>query len=285
MTNYIVITPARDEERLLPGLIDSMAAQTRLPQRWTIVNDGSVDSTAAIINAAAHQHSWIEPLHLEQRHLRTEGGESAVRDLLSPQLANRYSYILRLDADLSFSPNFIELLLDEFARDPKLGIGGATLCEPYGSGWREIQTPQFHTRGAVKMYSAECFAAIGGLDSGLGWDTIDEATALMRGYHTRSFRHIHARHHRPQGAAGGRWRGRLSGGRAAYRAGYAPGFMVARAAAHVFARPYVIGSVLMLGGFAEGYLRRLPQAASPELIKFVRREQRRRLLMLNSVWR
>jgi biofilm PGA synthesis N-glycosyltransferase PgaC len=285
MTNYIAVTPARDEEHLLPGLIGSMAQQTRVPERWIIINDGSTDSTAAIIDQAAHKYSWIEPHHLERGHLRTEGGESAVKRLLSPRLANRYAYILRLDADLSFAPDFVELLLREFARDPKLGIGGATLWEPDGAGWREIQTPRFHTRGAVKMYWAGCFAAIGGLDPGLGWDTIDEATALMLGFHTRSFRHIRAYHHRPQGAAGGRWRGRLASGRAAYRSGYSPGFLIARAAAQVFARPYLIGSVLMVGGFVEGYLHRLPRPASPDLIEFVRRQQRRRLLMMDSVWR
>jgi hypothetical protein len=41
----------------------------------------------------------------------------------------------------------------------------------------------------------------------------------------------------------------------------------------------------MLSGFFEGYLRNTPRAASPELIKFVRRQQRRRLLMMESVWR
>jgi glycosyltransferase involved in cell wall biosynthesis len=285
MTNYLAITPARDEERLLPGLIDSMTAQTRPPERWIIVNDGSIDSTAAIIDSAARRYSWIEPHHLERNRMRAEGGESALTKLLPPELSNDYAYILRLDADLSFATDFVELLLAEFARDAKLGIGGATLWEPERGRWREVPTPYFHTRGAAKMYSGTCFAAIGGLDAGLGWDTIDEATALMRGFHTRSFRHIHACHHRPQGAAGGRWRGRLASGRAAYRAGYSPGFMVARAAAHAFARPYLLGGVLMLGGFLEGYLRRRPRAASPDLVKFVRGQQRRRLLLMDSVWR
>jgi biofilm PGA synthesis N-glycosyltransferase PgaC len=285
MFNYLAITPARDEERLLPQLINSMTQQTRLPDRWIIVDDGSIDSTAAIIDDAARTHPWIEPHHLARNRARAEGGESVIMRVLPAQLASEYAYLLRLDADLSFAANFVELLLGEFARDPKLGIAGATLYEPDGRQWREIVMPRFHTRGAVKMYSAPCFTAIGGLDAGLGWDTIDEATALMLGFVTRSFRHICARHHRPQAAAGGKWRGRLAKGRAAYRSGYSPLFMLARTASHACVRPYLIGSLLMLGGFVEGYLRRLPRAASPDLIKFVHREQRRRLLMMDSVWR
>jgi biofilm PGA synthesis N-glycosyltransferase PgaC len=285
MTNYLAITPARDEEHLLPLLINSMVQQTFLPERWIIVNDGSKDSTAAIIDQATRAHPWIEPRHIEPNRPRAEGGEGVIRRILSAEDAGDYAYILRLDADLSFASEFVELLSIEFTREKRLGIAGATLLEPHGDGWRAIHTPLFHTRGAVKMYSRACFKAIGGLDAGLGWDTIDEATAMMLGFVTRSFDHIRAYHHRPQAAAGGLWRGRIASGRAAYRSGYSPLFMAARAAAHLRSRPYLIGSVLMMGGFLEGYLRRRPRAAAPDVIEFIRREQRRRLLMLNSVWR
>ena len=284
-TNCLAVTPARDEERLLPGLIESMVAQTRLPQRWIIVNDGSTDGTAEIIDRAARSNPWIEPHHVPANRRRVEGGESAIAQILTPSLARNFTFILRLDADLTFAPDLVELLLNEFATDPKLGIAGATLYEPASRGWREVPTPRFHTRGAVKLYSAACFKAINGLDSGLGWDTLDEASALMHGFSTRSFRHIHARHHRPQAAAGGLWRGRLASGRAAYRAGYCPLFMTARAAAHLGSRPYLIGGLLMLSGFLEGYLRRHQRPASPAVIKFIRHEQRRRLLLMDSVWR
>lgn len=283
--DYVVITPARDEEHLLPGLIDSMVKQTCLPQHWIVVNDGSTDSTAEIIDQAARIYQWIEPHHLPPNRPRAEGGESVVKQLLQPELADRYDFILRLDADLTFPPNMVELLLREFTSDPKLGIAGATLYEPDGDQWREVPTPSFHTRGAVKLYAAACFKAIGGIDAGQGWDTIDEATAMMLGFTTRSFRHIHARHHRPQGSAGGLWRGRLSAGRAAYRAGYSPLFMIARAVSRLGIRPYIAGSLLMLAGFFEGYLRGLPRAASTDLIRFIHRQQHRRLLMMDSIWR
>ena len=108
---------------------------------------------------------------------------------------------------------------------------------------------------------------------------------MMLGFRTRSFRHIHAYHLRPQGAAGGAWRARLAAGRAAYLAGYSPLFMIARAVRNCLARPPLLGGILMLAGFVEGYLRRWPRAASPDLIRFVRRQQMRRLFLLESVWR
>jgi len=266
-------------------MIASMEAQTRKPDRWIVIDDGSADATGEMLDDAARRLPWIEPHHLDRGRPRAPGGESVIMRFLPPEISRECDYILRLDADLTFGSDFIELLLAEFARDPKLGVGGAVLYEPVGSQWREIPMPSFHTRGAVKLYSAACFGAIGGLEAGLGWDTIDEAHAMMLGYRSRNFPHIRAYHHRPQGAAGGLWKGRLAAGRAAYRAGYSAIFMLARAIRQVRTRPFVAGSAMMLIGYFEGYARRLPRTAPPEVARFVRRQQLRRLMMLDSVWR
>jgi poly-beta-1,6-N-acetyl-D-glucosamine synthase len=280
----LAITPARDEERLLPGLIVSMAAQTIRPDRWIIIDDGSVDRTSIIADEAAARCSWIEVHHLDRRHDRAPGGESVIMKFLPRELWSAYDFILRLDADLTFGLQMVELLMAEFDKDPRLGIAGSVLYEPSGSGWREIKMPRFHTRGAVKMYSTKCFDAIGGLQAGIGWDTLDEAQAMMLGFKTQSFRHIIAQHHRPQGAAAGLLRGTMGSGRTAYVIGYSPLFMLARAAHRVIGNPPIVGSVLLLAGYLEGYLRGLPRIESPELVKFIRREQRRRLLMMESLW-
>ena len=113
----------------------------------------------------------------------------------------------------------------------------AQLCgSPRASEWVEIRQPEYHTRGPAKMYSLACFNAIGELDPDVGWDTLDEARAMLHGFHTRGFRHITARHHRPQGAESG-WKARMRAGLAAYRVGYSPLFMLARAARETFTRP------------------------------------------------
>ncbi len=285
MKHYLAITPARDEERLLPRLIVSMAAQTRQPGRWIIIDDGSADRTGEIIDCAASYHPWIEPRHLPRSASRAPGGESAIMRFLPPDAWEGYDAILRLDADLSFKPRLAELLLAEFEKNPRLGIAGPTLYEARGSRWREVAAPSFHTRGAAKLYSCACFAAIGGLEAGLGWDTIDEARALMLGFQTRSFRHIRAYHHRPQGAAGGLWRSRKAAGLAAYNVGYAPLFLVARALRLGLKWPPLIGGAGLVAGYLEGCLQRAPRPVSPELVRFVRRQQLRRLLLMESVWR
>ncbi len=285
MTNYLAITPARDEERLLPGLIRSMAAQKYRATRWILIDDGSADSTPEIVEQAAARYPWIEAHHLERNRPRAPGGESVVMRFLARESLSQYDFMLRLDADLTFEPDFTELLLAEFDRDPALGIAGPVLYEERQGRWCEVRVPSFHTRGAAKLYSRQCFAGIGGLEAGLGWDTVDEARAMMLGFRTRSFRHIRAYHLRPQGAAGGAWRARLAAGRAAYLAGYSPLFMIARALRNFVAWPPLAGGLLMLAGFIEGYLRRWPRSVTPDLIRFVRRQQVRRLFLLESLWR
>jgi poly-beta-1,6-N-acetyl-D-glucosamine synthase len=287
MKHYIAITPARDEERHIGRLILSMLEQTRLPGRWIIIDDGSTDQTAEIIDRAAARHPWIEPHHLPANRSRAPGGESVIMRFLPRDAWEGYDAILRLDADLSFLPHFAYQLLAEMDKDPRLGIAGPVLLErrPSDSRWREVRAPSFHTRGAAKMYSTKCFAAIGGLEAALGWDTIDEARAMMLGFHTRSFRHIAAYHHRPQGAAGGLWRSRKAAGHAAYNAGYAPLFLMARAARLALKWPPLVSGLALTAGYLECWKDRSERAASPALVKFVRRQQMRRLLMMESLWR
>jgi poly-beta-1,6-N-acetyl-D-glucosamine synthase len=280
---YLAITPARDEERYLPALVASMVAQTVKPERWIVIDDGSTDRTAEIIDAAARANPWIEPHHLPQGRQRLPGGESLIMQFLPHSLWQNYDAILRLDADLSFGPLVAEMLLGEMERNPRLGIASPVLCERPRGRWQQVPAPSFHTPGPVKMYSRACFEAIGGLEPGLGWDTIDEVRALMQGFETRQFPHIVALHHRVQGGARSVWRNRINQGRAAYNAGYSLLFLAARAGWHSIEWPPFNGVALLLG-YLESYFRGLERAASPDLVAFVRRHQVRRLLLRRSLW-
>ena len=57
---YVLITPARNEEAFIETTIQSMIVQTRLPKRWIIVNDGSADRTEAIVAKYAGRYEWME---------------------------------------------------------------------------------------------------------------------------------------------------------------------------------------------------------------------------------
>ena len=59
MATYIAITPARDEEALLPGLIESMRMQTVAPSRWIVIDDGSTDNSLEVISDLCRHHDCI----------------------------------------------------------------------------------------------------------------------------------------------------------------------------------------------------------------------------------
>ena len=57
---YVLITPARNEERHIENTIRSVIAQTVLPEKWVIVSDASTDKTDEIALRYAHQFNFIK---------------------------------------------------------------------------------------------------------------------------------------------------------------------------------------------------------------------------------
>jgi poly-beta-1,6-N-acetyl-D-glucosamine synthase len=284
-TQYLAVTPVYNEERFIGDLLRSVVGQSCLPRRWLLIDDGSSDSTAALIDSAARDHPWIRPIHLPIHKHRRPGGEAFIMEQLGLEGWADYDFIFRLDADITIHADHVQNLLSEFERDGQLGIASGALYEPHGEAWRVLQQPSFQPTGACRLYSRQCFEAIGGLESGLGWDTIDVTKALMLGFHTRNFPDLAVFHHRPMQSASGLRRGRINMGEAAYNAGYSPLFMIARALRHAFSSPWPSGGALMMFAYTRSWLRRKRIVADREVVKFVRRQQIRRLFGASTVWR
>jgi poly-beta-1,6-N-acetyl-D-glucosamine synthase len=285
---YVVITPVRNEQANLEQAIESMVGQTLRPAKWVIVNDGSSDETGRIADDASARHDWIRVVHRTDRGFRKPGGGvmEAFRDGYQFVEKDHWDFIAKLDGDLSFDPHFFSNALERFFEDPRLGIGGGTICRKEGdrllAEWKG--DPPFHVRGATKIYRGECWHQIGFLYPVPGWDTLDEIKANMLGWRTYSFAELKLFHHRPAGEADGTWFNWFKNGRANYISGYHPIFMLFKCATRAFQKPYGIGALGLLVGFISGYLKRVPQIDDARLINYLRREQMKRLLFKSSLW-
>ena len=285
---YIVITPARNEEGNLPHTIRSMCAQTLRPMRWIIVDDGSSDGTARIVDEAAKEHSWITALHRPDRGKRKQGGGviETFYDGYAQLNGEPWEFLSKFDADLSFPPDYFAQCLARFRADPKIGIGGGLIChEENGTlSCESPGDPVFHVRGATKIYRRGCWDAIGGLLKAPGWDTIDELKANMLGWATHSFHDVPVKHHRFTGSADGTWKNYVKFGLSNYITGYHPLFMLAKCIKRLFERPYFVGSIGLFWGFCRGYMDKTDQVNDPNLIAYVRQQQINKLVGKPSLW-
>lgn len=286
MTKYIIITPVRDEEEHLERTILAVLNQTILPSQWIIVDDGSRDSTGEIIDRYASLHPWITAVHRADRGFRKAGAGvvDTFNEGYSLIASSDWDFLVKLDGDLSFAPDYFARCFAEFARDLRLGIGGGSIYHELEGQLTLESNPAFHVRGATKIYRRECWQAIGVLMRAAGWDTVDELKANMLGWTTRSFPDIHVLHFRFTGSAEGSWKNFLKDGRANYNAGYHPLFMLIKCASRCIKKPLLVGSAGLMLGYLGGYWKGTPQVED-RLIRYTRNQQLRRLMLLDSIWK
>jgi glycosyltransferase involved in cell wall biosynthesis len=286
-TKYVIITPVRDEEAYLQNTIESMVIQTILPTEWVIVNDGSTDRTGQIIDEYAGRYPWIRGIHRANRGFRKAGGGvvDAFNDGYRVLACKDWDYIIKLDGDLSFDPDYFERCFAYFDSESRLGVGGGVMCYIEDGKKSFESNPAFHVRGATKIYKRACWDAIGGFWPAPGWDTMDEVKASMLGWTTKSFPDLHLLHHRYTGAAAGTWANLVKNGRANYVCGYHPLFMLLKCIRRLRFKPYVVGSIALLYGFLSGYFQRIPQVNESATIKYLRKQQLARLFGQESIWK
>jgi len=284
---YVVISPVRDEGHLIEKTILSIASQTVRPIQWILVNDGSRDNTGAVIDEYAQKYPWITAAHRPDRGFR-EPGTGVINafyyghQFLRP---SDWDFIVKLDGDLDLAPDYFENCFAEFSRDPKLGIGGGVVGHMIDGKLQIEENPFFHVRGATKIYRRECWQMIDGLIKAPGWDTVDELKANMLGWSTRSFPNVTAVQCRPTGATNSIWGNWVKNGRANYISGYHPFFMLLKCLSRAGQKPFLITGAGLFYGYVSGYLTRTPRVDDQDLIRYIRKQQLRRLTFRDSIWR
>jgi glycosyltransferase involved in cell wall biosynthesis len=280
--SYVLITPARNEERFIEKVIQSVIGQTVLPSKWVIVNDGSTDTTASIVAKYLPKYEWMElvdlPIHRDRSfaakvHAFNAGFEK-VKSL-------DYEVVGNLDSDVSFDSDYCEFLLDKFQEDSSLGVAGTIFEEQngYSSGTDSFEG-QNHVAGGCQLFRRRCFMEIGGYipNRAGGIDWIAVTSARMKGWKTRSFREKSFFHYRSLGTAErGRLASTFSYGEKDYYLGGHPVWELFRVPYRMRNRPYVLDGIALGAGYLWACLCRVKRPVSEELMRFHRKEQMQKL--------
>jgi poly-beta-1,6-N-acetyl-D-glucosamine synthase len=281
---YLVISPCRNEAKFMRQTLDSVIAQSVLPSKWVIVDDGSTDDTPIILKEYAARHPWIKIVTRKDRGARSVGpgvieafytGYEAVD--LSP-----YTYLCKLDLDLVLPPRYFEILMQRMLENPLLAtISGKAYLDRGGHLVNEGHGDE-NSIGASKFYRMDRFQEMGGFISQVMWDGIDGHICRMRGWQAESvddpdLRFIHLR---PMGSSQKSiLTGRIRHGRGQYFMGSGLLWMLATAAYRIPERPIFIGGAFILWGWLKSWINREPRFEKEGFREFLRSYQRKALIV------
>jgi len=278
--SYILITPAKNEEKYIERTIQSVISQTILPKKWIIVSDGSTDRTDEIVSKYTKKHSWIELMRRPEHEGRqfsakvysfNEGYEKT-KNLI-------YDIIGNLDADISLEKDHFEYLLDKFSKNPNLGVAGTPFVEEVSGAYDYRFANIEHVSGACQLFRRECFEEIGGYTPNeIGIDWLAVTTARMKGWQTRTFTDRKIFHHRRIGTGKSNFFvATFKQGKADYYFGNHPLWELFRAFYQMAKKPFICNGLLLFFGYMWALLIRTKRPLSKELMKFHQKEQMQRL--------
>ena len=286
MLQYVLITPARNEEKYIEKTIQSVIRQTVSPLKWVIVSDRSQDRTDEIVQLYAKQYEYIELLRLQGEGARSFGaqvrafnaGYQRVMDL-------RFKYLCNIDADVTFPDNYFEMIIEKFEKDERLGISGGYIYEEIDG----VFTSRVYNRtdlvaNAVQMFRRSCFEHIGGyIELKYGaHDTWANIMARKLGWKVESIPAIMVCHNRPTSSSLGRfYKSKWNSGLMDYTIGNHPVYQIFKCIRRFREKPYVIASIVRMAAYIWAYLKREERGVSKEFIKYYRNEQFRRIFSID----
>ncbi len=285
---HVVISPCRNEAAFMETTLASMAAQTARPDLWVIVDDGSTDATPAILADFAASHDWVRVVRKPDRGARAVG--PGVVETFNYGLAmvalEDFEFVSKLDLDLDLPPRYFEILLNRMAGEPRLGTCSG---KPYFRGedgeLRSEKRGDEMSVGMTKFYRAACFEDIGGFVPEVMWDGIDCHACRRKGWIACSWDEPDLRfeHLRPMGSSQQNiFVGRERHGFGQYFMGSDPLYFVLTAIFRMQFKPYILGGLAMMKGYFAAMARRAAQLPDADLRRFIRRYQRRALLVGKS---
>jgi glycosyltransferase involved in cell wall biosynthesis len=278
MKNFILLTAAKNEEKYIGEAIESVLRQSRLPRLWFIVDDGSTDHTAQIIERFALKHAFIRLCSTKSTGMRSFGSkDKAINAAYEQARQFEFDYVGIQDADIAPKQNdYYEKVLSAFDANTKLGITGGYIYERSKGIWtrRKGNSPD-SVAGGIQMFRRACYEQIGGytpLHFG-GEDWLAQVDARMLGWEVTALPELPIYHYRPTSSSEGRWRGIFRQGMMDGSFGSHPVFELLKCSRRVGETPLLIGSVIRFSGYVWWRISGRAPLLGPEKVNYLRSEQ------------
>lgn len=282
--SFVLLTAAKNEAKYISVTIESVLRQSVLPKAWHIMDDGSTDKTAEIVQRFAQQHNFIHLHTIVSRN----GGERnfgaqyrAINKAYSLVAAEDFAFVCMLDADIGLEfKDYFRSIIDEFEQDPELGLTGGYIYERSGHIWkcRPANSPA-SVAGGVQMFRRACFDEIGGYQALVygGEDWLAQVHAQHAGWKVRSLLHLPVHHYRPTSSAGGRLKGIFRMGMRDASFGSHPAFELVKCARRVREAPALISPLIRLSGYFWYGIKHKSPVVPSDVVQTLRKEQIQRV--------
>jgi poly-beta-1,6-N-acetyl-D-glucosamine synthase len=275
--SYLLVTPVHEEAELLGELLTSVRGQELRPQAWVIVDDGSADATAAILERAARRDPWIHVVALPRSQQRSSPALRyaevlAIGFRAAAEIAEadgiEIPYIGNLDADIRCPPGLMADLVARCEGDRMLGIVSAELVEVREDGEvvPQLGLPCGSPHGGLRLWRRECLEEIAFYPSPQ-WASVTGVRARNRGWKTTIYADLSAEVVRADATRDGWWAGYRRLGQAEWHVGMHP-IVVAAHAVTASARERDLRGLALVAGYVEGALRRQRRSHDPEVLTY-----------------
>ena len=243
--------PAKNEEEGIRVTLDSLINQEMKPDLVYVADDNSTDATAEIVKEYSAKFDFIKYYIVEGEDEYILGGKivkifNRVKGMID-QFVPDYDFIIKMDADISFEPDFIKRIAQKI-EGANYGIVSGTPYFLDGDKKIFVKSPKWHTNGDFKIYRRKCLKDIGRIPEDLGWDTADNILAMQKGWKTEAFYDINYKQTRPIGRYSVA-KGKARQGRGAYKLGYDPVYLSLRTIHDLFKPPVFMGTASFLKGY------------------------------------
>ena len=272
---YALVTPAKNEEKYIERTLVSVVEQKVKPVKWVIVSDGSTDGTDAIVKKYASQYAFIQLLRRESSE-RNFGNKVYAFDAGYHALKDTdFDFIGNLDADIELPPDYYQIMMERFDKNPKMGLAGGSRLDWCNGTFVKVHCARNSVGGPFQLFRKLCYEEIGGyraLKLG-GIDAVAEIMARQKGWVVRSFVDVVAHHFRCTGTAkGGRYQASFRSGKKLYVIGYHPLFVAFKIAKTRSVSGF-IRQLFEIAGYSFASIRQYERQVPGEFVHFLQNEQ------------